>query len=132
MHLGLLSLSRRLESLRRPALVAGLVGLRLEADFRNQYSAYDATVKIATFNVNNINKRLPNLLAWLKTSQPDVVCLQELKSTDAVFPADILNSVGYGAVWRGERSWNGVAILARGVDPVLISYRQHHVSLRPR
>ena len=77
-------------------------------------------MKIATFNVNNINKRLPNLLAWLKSSQPDVACLQELKATDAALPAEVLNSVGYSAVWRGERSWNGVAILARGVEPVLI------------
>jgi exodeoxyribonuclease-3 len=82
--------------------------------------AHDAAVKIATFNVNNINKRLPNLLAWLKFSQPDVACLQEIKSTDAAFPVDALRSEGYGAVWRGERSWNGVAILARGIDPVLI------------
>jgi exodeoxyribonuclease-3 len=77
-------------------------------------------VKIATFNVNDINKRLPNLLAWLVSSQPDVACLQELKATDAAFPADVLNSAGYGAVWKGERSWNGVAILARGAEPVLI------------
>jgi exodeoxyribonuclease-3 len=77
-------------------------------------------VKIATFNINNINKRLPNLLGWLRSSQPDVACLQEIKCTDAAFPADALSSAGYGAVWRGERSWNGVAILARGVDPILI------------
>jgi exodeoxyribonuclease III len=77
-------------------------------------------MKIATFNVNDINKRLPNLLAWLESSQPDVACLQELKATDAAFPADVLKSAGYGAVWRGERSWNGVAILARGAEPVLI------------
>jgi exodeoxyribonuclease III len=77
-------------------------------------------VKIATFNVNDINKRLPNLLAWLQSSQPDVACLQELKATDSAFPADVLNSAGYGAVWKGERSWNGVAILARGAEPVLI------------
>ena len=77
-------------------------------------------MKIATFNVNNINKRLPNLLAWLESSQPDVACLQELKATDAAFPAEVLNSAGYSAIWRGERSWNGVAILARGVEPVLI------------
>lgn len=77
-------------------------------------------MKIATFNVNDINKRLPNLLAWLESSQPDVACLQELKATDAAFPADVLNSAGYGAVWKGERSWNGVAILARCAEPVLI------------
>lgn len=77
-------------------------------------------MKIATFNVNDINKRLPNLLAWLESSQPVVACLQKLKATDAAFPAGVLNAAGYGAVWRGERSSNAVAILARGVDPVLI------------
>ena len=77
-------------------------------------------MKIATFNINNINKRLPNLVDWLKSSSPDVVCLQELKSTDRDFPAEALRKAGYGAVWRGERSWNGVAILARGAEPVLI------------
>jgi len=87
------------------------------------YNARAAVVKISTFNVNDINKRLPNLLGWLKSSQPDVVCLQELKSTDEAFPIDSLNSAGYSAVWRGERSWNGVAILARGADPVLIRDR---------
>src|SRR4051794_39727106 len=76
-------------------------------------------MKIATFNINNINKRLPNLLAWLKSAKPDVVCLQELKSTDADFPITALRRVGYEAVWRGQKSWNGVAILARGMEPVL-------------
>jgi exodeoxyribonuclease-3 len=77
------------------------------------------TVKIATFNINGVNKRLANLLAWLEQAQPDVVCLQELKAEQGAFPAAILRSHGYGAVWRGERSWNGVAILARDSDPVL-------------
>jgi exodeoxyribonuclease-3 len=76
-------------------------------------------VKIATFNINNINKRLPNLLAWLRAAKPDVVCLQELKSADAAFPAAALQRAGYQAVWRGEKTWNGVAILARGMEPVL-------------
>jgi exodeoxyribonuclease-3 len=76
-------------------------------------------VKIATFNINNINKRLQNLLAWLRAAKPDVVCLQELKSTDAAFPVAALQRAGYQAVWRGEKSWNGVAILARGAEPVL-------------
>jgi exodeoxyribonuclease-3 len=76
-------------------------------------------VKVATFNINNVRRRLPNLLAWLAESQPDVVCLQELKCTDADFPAEAVKAAGYGAVWRGQRSWNGVAILARGVEPVL-------------
>jgi len=76
-------------------------------------------VKVATFNINNINKRLPNLLAWLAAEAPDVVCLQELKAEDRDFPAVALEAAGYGAVWRGQRSWNGVAILARGAKPVL-------------
>ena len=75
-------------------------------------------MKLATFNINNINKRLPNLLAWLRTAKPDVVCLQELKSTDTDFPAAKIRQAGYAAVWRGQRSWNGVAILSR-TEPVL-------------
>ena len=75
-------------------------------------------MKIATFNINNINKRLSNLLAWLRAARPDVVCLQELKSTDADFPVAALRRAGYEAVWRGQKSWNGVAILARGKEPV--------------
>jgi exodeoxyribonuclease-3 len=76
-------------------------------------------MRIATFNINNVNKRLANLLAWLEETQPDVVCLQELKSTDRDFPAAALKAAGYGAVWKGERTYNGVAILARGAEPVL-------------
>jgi len=76
-------------------------------------------MKIATYNINDINKRLPNLLAWLHFARPDVACLQELKSTDADFPAGALRRAGYDAVWQGQKSWNGVAILARGREPVL-------------
>ena len=76
-------------------------------------------MKIATFNINNVNKRLENLLAWLRQSRPDVACLQELKAADAEFPVSSIEKAGYGAVWRGEKSWNGVAILARDRDPVL-------------
>lgn len=76
-------------------------------------------MKIATYNINGINKRLPNLMDWLADAAPDVVCLQELKATDRQFPATALADAGYGAVWRGESSWNGVAILARGSEPVL-------------
>jgi exodeoxyribonuclease-3 len=78
-----------------------------------------ARMKIATFNINNINKRLPNLLAWLKQSAPDVACLQELKADDRAFPEAEIRAAGYGAVWRGQKSWNGVAILAKGTDPVV-------------
>lgn len=76
-------------------------------------------MKIATLNINNVNRRLPNLLAWLARAKPDAVSLQELKSTDAAFPAASLAAAGYGAVWRGERTWNGVAILARDAEPIL-------------
>jgi exodeoxyribonuclease III len=77
-------------------------------------------LKVATFNINNINRRLPNLLRWLRSSKPDVVCLQELKATDPDFPIDAIRKAGYGAVWRGQKTWNGVAILSRKTDPVLI------------
>ncbi|MBN9317482.1 MAG: exodeoxyribonuclease III [Devosia sp.] len=76
-------------------------------------------MKIATFNINNVNRRLDNLLEWLDEAKPDVVCLQELKARDIQFPQTALANAGYGAVWRGEPSWNGVAILARGAEPVL-------------
>jgi exodeoxyribonuclease III len=76
-------------------------------------------MKIATFNINNVNRRLPNLMAWLADAAPDVVCLQELKAHDRQFPATALADAGYGAVWQGQSAWNGVAILARGVEPVL-------------
>jgi exodeoxyribonuclease III len=76
-------------------------------------------LKIATFNINNVNKRLPNLLAWLEKTRPDVVCLQELKAEQRSFPVEALRALGYDGVWLGERSWNGVAILARGCEPVL-------------
>jgi exodeoxyribonuclease-3 len=76
-------------------------------------------MRIATFNINNVNKRLDNLLAWLAKAKPDVVSLQELKAEQGQFPASALRSLGYEAVWQGERSWNGVAILARNQTPVL-------------
>ena len=74
-------------------------------------------MRIATFNINNVNTRLANLLGWLEAAQPDVVCLQELKAEDRSFPAAAIRAAGYGAVWRGQRAWNGVAILARGAEP---------------
>jgi exodeoxyribonuclease III len=78
----------------------------------------DARMKIATFNVNGIKSRLPNLLQWLEREQPDVACLQELKALDGMFPHEALRDAGYHAVWKGQRSWNGVAILARGSQPL--------------
>jgi exodeoxyribonuclease-3 len=76
-------------------------------------------MKIATFNINNINKRLTNLLEWLRHARPDVVCLQELKAADRDFPKVAVENAGYGVAWCGQKSWNGVAILARDAEPVV-------------
>jgi exodeoxyribonuclease-3 len=76
-----------------------------------------ATLKIATFNINNVNRRLPNLLGWLKTAKPDIVCLQELKAEQSAFPLAAIEKAGYSAVWRGQKTWNGVAILAKRSEP---------------
>jgi exodeoxyribonuclease-3 len=76
-------------------------------------------MQIATFNINNVNKRLANLCDWLRAAKPDVVCLQELKAADSEFPRKAIEKAGYGAAWRGEKSWNGVAILARDCDPIV-------------
>jgi exodeoxyribonuclease III len=73
-------------------------------------------MKIATYNVNGIGARLPRLLEWLDETQPDVVCLQELKAPDERFPEAEIAANGYNAVWHGQKSWNGVAILTRGRD----------------
>jgi len=75
-------------------------------------------MKIATYNVNGINGRLPVLLQWLAEVQPDVVCLQELKASNEKFPKDAISASGYGAIWHGQKSWNGVAILAKDADPI--------------
>lgn len=81
-------------------------------------------MKIATFNINGILGRLPRLLEWLDQAQPDVVCLQELRIHDAEFPVDALGAAGYGALWQGQRPrYNGVAILARGSEPVEVRRR---------
>jgi exodeoxyribonuclease-3 len=76
-------------------------------------------MKIATFNINGVNRRLANLLEWLGRSKPDIVCLQELKAAQDAFPIEAIRSAGYGAVWKGQKTWNGVAILARGAAPVV-------------
>ncbi|HSX70001.1 MAG TPA: endonuclease/exonuclease/phosphatase family protein, partial [Pseudomonas sp.] len=79
-----------------------------------------AKLRIATFNINGIQSRLPALLAWLQREAPDIVCLQELKADDRKFPADDIRAAGYGVIWRGQTSWNGVAILAKGLEPLEI------------
>lgn len=77
-------------------------------------------MRIATFNVNSIRARLPNLLEWLEREKPDIACLQELKVNDDLFPAMAIKAAGYSAIWHGQKSWNGVAILARGAAPTEI------------
>src|SRR5690606_26066873 len=75
-------------------------------------------MKIATYNVNGINGRLPVLLRWLEESSPDVVCLQELKAPEEKFPKQAIRDAGYQAIWHGQKSWNGVAILSKGSAPI--------------
>ena len=74
-------------------------------------------MRIVTYNINGIGARLPNLLRWLGESSPDVVCLQELKAPQDKFPEEAIRNAGYGVIWHGQKSWNGVAILAKGSDP---------------
>ncbi|MBZ9682798.1 MULTISPECIES: exodeoxyribonuclease III [unclassified Mesorhizobium] len=74
-------------------------------------------IRVATFNVNGVNGRLPVLLKWLGETHHDIICLQELKTSDEKFPADAISNAGYGAIWHGQKSYNGVAILARGKQP---------------
>ena len=75
-------------------------------------------LKVATWNINGLVKRLPLMLQWLATEQPDIVALQETKTVDAAFPRAALESAGYGSLSVGQRTWNGVALLARGADPI--------------
>jgi len=76
-------------------------------------------MKIATFNVNGVNGRLPVLMRWLAEAKPNVACLQELKAQDEKFPEAAIRAAGYRAVWHGQKSWNGVAILARDKAPIV-------------
>lgn len=80
-------------------------------------------LRLATYNVNGIRSRLPHLVEWLERERPDIVCLQELKARHEAFPHAELEAAGYGALWQGQVSWNGVAILARGSEPVEIRRR---------
>jgi len=75
-------------------------------------------MRIATYNVNSINVRLPSLVRWLGETTPDIVCLQELKAPQERFPHEAIRDAGYASIWHGQKSWNGVAILARGAEPV--------------
>jgi exodeoxyribonuclease III len=86
-------------------------------DFQSHHSA--TAMKIATYNINDINKRLANLLEWLAGARPDVVCLQELKAAQNRFPVAAIEKAGYGAAWRGQKTWNGVAILGRDREPIV-------------
>jgi exodeoxyribonuclease III len=74
-------------------------------------------MKIATYNVNGVNARLPVLLRWLEQTQPDVACLQEFKAPQENFPVEAIQNAGYSAIWHGQKSWNGVAILTGGSEP---------------
>jgi len=94
------------------AFVGFLIGMK------HALLAEDFAVKIATFNVNGVNGRLQILLRWLAEAAPDIVCLQELKAPQDKFPKAAIRDAGYGAIWLGQRSWNGVAILARDVEPI--------------
>jgi exodeoxyribonuclease-3 len=88
---------------------------------RSEIDVQDAGVpriKVATYNVNGVNGRLPRLVEWLRETSPDIVCLQELKTDDSRFPVKALGDAGYGAVWHGQRAFHGVAILAKGETPV--------------
>lgn len=75
-------------------------------------------MKIVTYNVNGIKARLPRVVEYLTEDQPDIVCLQELKASNETFPLAEIEAAGYGALWHGQKAWNGVAVLARGATPV--------------
>jgi exodeoxyribonuclease-3 len=86
----------------------------------DDYVQQCAGMRIATFNVNSVNARLPNLLRWLQETGPDIVCLQELKAPPEKFPEAAIRGAGYSAIWHGQKSYNGVAILARNAEPAEI------------
>ncbi|MGC1409307.1 MAG: exodeoxyribonuclease III [Acetobacteraceae bacterium] len=108
-------LARRLKEIATPASRAAVASPTVRAARPRQTTG--RVWKIATFNINGVNRRLANLLGWLNASQPNVVCLQELKSTDDAFPTAAIQEVGYRAIWRGQRTYNGVAILTNTGEP---------------
>lgn len=81
------------------------------------------SLRVATYNINGIRARERNLLDWLEREKPDIVCLQELKANDAAFPQASIEEAGYLSLWAGQSSWNGVAILSRGSEPIEIRRR---------
>ena len=85
-------------------------------------------LRIATFNVNGIQSRLPHLLTWLEREAPDIVALQELKASQDAFPEAAIRDSGYGCLWQGQRAWNGVALLARGQDPMRLQSQQFGIA----
>ena len=89
-------------------------------------------LKIATFNINGIRSRIGALRHWLEREAPDVACLQELKTADEGFPARELREAGYGAIWHGQKSWNGVAILARGTEPTYLAAKANAAAAHER
>jgi exodeoxyribonuclease-3 len=99
--------TKRIPELQPSASIGGIIATQKHKHF---------IMKIATYNVNGVNGRLPVLLRWLEESQPDVVCLQELKAPQEKFPEDAIKAAGYNAIWHGQKSWNGVAILARSME----------------
>ena len=114
-------ISRSVFSELTPVRVRQRAKIKVEpVPIQSEWKGFDPGMKVATFNINNVNRRLPNLLRWLHQAKPDIVCLQELKATDDDFPLRAIDKAGYGAVWRGQKTWNGVAILARKAEPVLI------------
>jgi alpha-N-acetylglucosamine transferase len=87
-------------------------------------------MKIATFNVNDVKKRLPNLLDWMRRARPDVACLQELKVADTEFPIAPIKKGGYGAVWRGQKSWNGLPVLSADLPYVFSIHAKPRFGMR--
>src|SRR5258706_12266657 len=104
----------------------------MKAGIKNSGAPFERDlVRVATFNINNINRRLDNLLSWLAKAEPDVVSLQELKTEQGAFPVNALRTLGYEAVWLGDRSWNGVGILGGSPGPAtscqhFLGNRQSH------
>lgn len=94
------------------------VGMNYRSNGDRASAMASPQLKISTYNVNGITARLPSLLRWLQESRPDIACLQALKSPQERFPETQVREAGYGVAWHGQKSWSGVAILARGNEPI--------------